>query len=245
MGGIQFSAEDMAVIKQCEVESLMKRSIPIGTALGVATYTMIQKGILQPSAKYGPTPKVIGACILGYIIGKLSYQSVCAEKLMRLPNSQIGEMLRRRKGGFMENFTSEGGLSMAPFSSRSQQEVYTDEGQKPQQKQQGSSLDFDRPVTFSGLDDNYRPSLDSPERNFNDNLPNEPPKHNTSYEELRLKNRDEYNRRLHAPFNQAPVAPPPAREDQLFNGRPDNNPRNDGFFAPASGLKTRYGDEWK
>lgn len=156
-------------------------------------------------------------------------------------------MLRRRKGGFMENFTSEGGLSMAPFVSRSQQDVYTDEDQKPQQKQnQGSSLDFDRPLTFSGLDDNYRPSLDSPERNFNDNLPNEPPKHNTSYEELRLKNRDEYNKRLHSPFNQAPVSPAPQpRDDQLNNRRPDQQPGSDGFFPPASGLKNRYGDEWK
>lgn len=114
--GIQFSAEDMEVIKQCEIESLIQRSIPIGTIFGVATFAAIKRGLLQPSAKFGNTPKIVGACILGYIVGKLSYQQVCAEKLMRLPNSQVGEMLRRRKGGFMENFSSDGGLSMAPFS---------------------------------------------------------------------------------------------------------------------------------
>ena len=41
---------------------------------------------------------------MGYFLGKFSYQSKCAEMLMRLPNSQLGEALRQKKlkGGFQE-----------------------------------------------------------------------------------------------------------------------------------------------
>lgn len=61
-------------------------------------------GYLKPSLRFGPGPKMFLASIVGYFIGKLSYQSVCAEKLMALPNSQLGEILRKKKGqmGFQE-----------------------------------------------------------------------------------------------------------------------------------------------
>jgi Ovarian carcinoma immunoreactive antigen (OCIA) len=40
---------------------------------------------------------------VGYFIGKFSYQSRCAEKLMMLPNSRLAEMLKqRRRGGIMQ-----------------------------------------------------------------------------------------------------------------------------------------------
>lgn len=36
--------------------------------------------------------------MIGYIIGKYSYQAICAEKLMQMPNSQIGRVLREQRG---------------------------------------------------------------------------------------------------------------------------------------------------
>ena len=40
---------------------------------------------------------------MGYFVGKFSYQKQCAEKIMALPNSKLGEMLRqRKKGGIIE-----------------------------------------------------------------------------------------------------------------------------------------------
>lgn len=61
-------------------------------------------GYLKPSVRFGAGPKMFVASIIGYFIGKMSYQRKCAEKLMALPNSHIGEMLRQRKGqmGFQE-----------------------------------------------------------------------------------------------------------------------------------------------
>ena len=57
--------------------------------------------------KWGPWPKVVVGVTLGYFAGKLSYQKKCAEKLMTLPNSQLAEALRQRKGkksGFQEGY---------------------------------------------------------------------------------------------------------------------------------------------
>lgn len=41
---------------------------------------------------------MFGGVIIGYIGGKFSYQSACAQKIMRLPNSNLAESLRKRKG---------------------------------------------------------------------------------------------------------------------------------------------------
>jgi hypothetical protein len=240
--GIQFSPEEMEVLKQCEVESLVQRSIPIGTALGVAAYLGVQRGLLKPSAKFGATPKILGAAFLGLIIGKLSYQGKCAEKLMQLPNSQVGELLRRRKqSGLLDGFSSDGGLSMSPFSQQTpQRDIYSDEGMKSQTQIPQASLDLDRPIAFNGLDDTYRPSLDTPERNFDlDSLPLESSKAGTSYEELRRKNRDDYNKRLSAPFQQ-PNPPYSERDAEFVRPQQRNNEQ-----PQIGGAKNKYGDEWK
>lgn len=92
-------------------------------------------------------------------MGKFSYQQKCAEKIMRIPNSQLGAMLRERKqrGGSFAGFTPDQGLSLAPFASAPESEYYSD-----QFKQAGSSLEMDTNVPYQkGLDDNNRPTLDS------------------------------------------------------------------------------------
>lgn len=39
-----------------------------------------------------------GAAFVGWLVGKVSYRRQCEEKLMKLPNSTIGEALRRKRG---------------------------------------------------------------------------------------------------------------------------------------------------
>lgn len=225
--GFQFSAEELAVLRECDIESLVQRSIPLGIVMGVGTWAACQRGFLKPT---GATAKVVSACIAGYFLGKLSYQSKCAEKVMRLPNSQLAEVLRRkRKGEFFEKFTPDGGLSLAPFSSAA--EFYTDDHLKSHQ-QNSLDMDLDRPAN-SGLDDTFRPSLDNPDRNFNDNLPLDPPKSSTSYEELRRRNREDYNNRMQQPFRQ----PAPRDEAPIINrAQPEREPGS---------VKNQYGDVWK
>lgn len=55
-------------------------------------------GYIKPNLKWGPWPKVIASGMIGYLIGKYSYQDKCVEKLMQLPNSELGRVLRERKG---------------------------------------------------------------------------------------------------------------------------------------------------
>lgn len=152
---------------------------------------------------------------------------------MRLPNSQLADALRRkRKGEFFESFNSDGGLSLAPFSSST--DVYTDENMKSH-KQNSLDLDVDRPVNF-GLDDTYRPNMDTPDRSFNDDLPLEPPKSSVSYEELRRRNREEHDRRMQQPF----ARPLPRDETPIVN-----RPLQERDESMPSGLKNKYGDVWK
>lgn len=56
-------------------------------------------GYLRPNVRYGATPKVVVSVIIGYFLGKLSYQRKCAEKFMQLPDSKLGQVLRQRKYG--------------------------------------------------------------------------------------------------------------------------------------------------
>ena len=55
-------------------------------------------GFLKGSPKYGAVPKVLMAVGLGYILGKFSYKSNCEEKIMALPNSELAQIIRQRKG---------------------------------------------------------------------------------------------------------------------------------------------------
>lgn len=204
--------------------------MPLGVSLGVGTFLAVQKGILKPTGTYGAFPKVMLAGVVGYFLGKFSYQQKCAEKIMRLPNSRLAEALRRRKRGeFFENINPDGGLSLAPFSSNT--DVYTDESLKPNTN--SLDLDISRPFN-SGLDDTYRPNIDTPEREFNDNLPTEAPQTTTTYEELRRKNREEYEKKTQNPYYK-PVNP----EEAPIVRRSVQKEAADDF---ATGPKNKYGD---
>lgn len=43
----QFSPEEMRAIKQCDVEALLQRSLPIGTGFGLAAYYAVRGGYLK------------------------------------------------------------------------------------------------------------------------------------------------------------------------------------------------------
>lgn len=55
---------------------------------------------------------------------------------------------------------------------------------------------------MTGLDDTYRPNVDGTPTTFEDvNIPLNPPKNQTSYDELRIRNREEYAKKSQNPFN--------------------------------------------
>lgn len=204
----RFTPEEMAVLNQCNEESFFQRSLPLGTLLGVGTFAAVQRGYLKPNAKFGAFPKVSLAVIVGYFLGKVSYQRKCAEKLMALPGSYIGQILREKREGKISP-----GQSPSQYGSMygaTSGDIYSDAGP-------GSSLnlDLDRPSYDS---DTYRP----------DNgpiSPDPPAKSSLSYDELRKSNRDKYYESRQDPYR---VTPPsaPARVIQPESPPPAPRPTN-------------------
>lgn len=120
---------------------------------------------LQPNVKYGPVPKVIVGVIVGYFLGKFSYQQKCAEKIMALPNSRLAEILRQRRnqsgfGSLTPDQNIGMGMALGPFVPNAT-DVYTDEHMQPDSKGNALNLDVESRPAFAGLDDIYRPNLDS------------------------------------------------------------------------------------
>jgi len=235
LANYQFSPEEQRAIKECDVESLIQRSIPIGTGFGLAAYYAVRGGYLKGSIKYGPTPKTVVAVIIGYFIGKFSYQNKCAQKIMAIPGSKLGEMLKmKRKGGLYESLTPDqgfgAGLALSPFQSAT--EKYSDE----LQRSTTLNLDTERP-SESGLDDTFRPNVDVNPGTFeDDNIPLSPPKNQTSYDELRIKNREEYTKKNQNPF----YRPMPQETTPVV--RPDRQPEE--TQEVPRGPKNKYGDVW-
>ncbi|XP_059613261.1 OCIA domain-containing protein 1 isoform X2 [Phlebotomus argentipes] len=232
----QFSAEELRVLKECNRDSFYQRSLPLSTALGMAAFLGVKRGFLRPNAKWGATPKVVVGVITGYFFGKFSYQQKCAEKLMRLPNSKVGEMLRQRKrGGMYEGMAPDQGfgtgLGLSAFGSST--DSHSDESHG-RNRSSALNLDTERPSSTE-LDDIYRPSLDAPITKFDDNLPLDPPKTSTSYDELRQRNREEYMKKMRGPPQ--PETPPPVER------RPPP-PREVPQPQDGSAQKNKYGDVW-
>ncbi|XP_059059750.1 OCIA domain-containing protein 1-like [Achroia grisella] len=193
----KFSQDELRVLTECNRESFVKRSLPIGAALGLGTYAAVQSGRLKPNARFGAFPKISLAVVVGYFIGKLSYQQACAEKLMALPGSYIGQLLRdRREGKIGGTFLPSQTPSMFGASPG---DIYSDAGP-------GSSLnlDTDRPL-FN--DDTYRPDTDGSSLPPQESAPARP---NLSYEDLRRKNRTDYSETRQDPYRVDPNVSPAA-----------------------------------
>ncbi|EDW01472.1 OCIA domain-containing protein 1 [Drosophila grimshawi] len=234
-----FSADELKALRECNQESFVQRSLPFGTGLGLLAYFGVKNGYLRGNGKYGAVPKVVLGVIMGYFVGKFSYQQKCAEKIMRLPNSHLGELLRQRRqgGGIMSSMTPDENLgrafTLAPFTPSSA-DVYTDDGFKPS-RNTALNLDTDSRPTLSGLDDIYRPNLDTDSTMEDTELPLQPAKPGESYEDLRKKNREEYLKHQQSPYSRPYEAPVQQQQPQ----RP---------LAPAheqlAGKKNKYGDSW-
>ncbi|XP_020797942.1 OCIA domain-containing protein 1 [Drosophila serrata] len=234
----QFTAEEVKALRECNTESFFQRSLPFGTGLGLLAYFGVKNGYLQGNGKYGAVPKVVMGVILGYFVGKFSYQQKCAEKIMRLPNSQLGEMLRQRRqgGGVISTITPDENLgrafTLAPFTPSSA-DVYSDEAYQPG-RSTALNLDTESRPTMSGLDDIYRPTLDSAAM-LDTELPLEPAKPGQSYEDLRRRNREEYLKHQQSPYSK-PYEPPTALQQRPVQAAP--------LDPAAGGKRNKYGDSW-
>jgi len=243
----RFSPEELRAIGECEVEAFYARCVPFGFTLGMAAFIGVKKGILKPNSRFGAFPKVAAGVVFGYIAGRFSYQSVCREKLMKLPNSQFAQMLLRAKGktpGDNSGFRDAGiatALSLAPFQS------VTDVFEQPD----ALNLDTNRP----NYGDEFTPTMEGT-NNLDDELDIPPPKQVVTYDELRKKNREDYEKSRYRPGYGTPpplTASPPQQnypQQQSPSPFPEQPPLrrkttdSDYEQSALSGPKNKYGDVW-
>ncbi|KAL4704602.1 hypothetical protein ACJJTC_017857 [Scirpophaga incertulas] len=191
----RFSKDELKVLEECNRESFFQRSVPLGTLLGLGTYAAVQTGRLRPNPKYGAFPKMSLAVVIGYFIGKISYQQACAEKLMALPGSYIGQLLRDRRDGKLNSPTMPSG-NLSSMLGANPSDIYSDAGP-------GSSLDLDthRPAFDADM---YRPDSDGGD--LDSSATSRPI---MSYDELRRRNRSQYSDTRQDPYRLDP-GPSPA-----------------------------------
>lgn len=224
----QFNAEELRVLKDCNRESFFQRCLPFSAILGGGIYYGVKAGFLRGHSRFGATPKVVLAVVVGYFAGKFSYQGKCAEKLMLLPNSPIGEMLRqRRKGGGYQESIETGfgpGMSLTPFSGMNPSDTYNDSSPR-------NSLDLDtsRPE-LEGLDDSHRPSVDNPI--YEEEMP-PVQRSKTTYDELRKQNREEYQQRRIGAYRSRPDVPSSESDSPLLSTE-----------SERARAQNKYGDTW-
>ncbi|XP_063837709.1 OCIA domain-containing protein 1 isoform X2 [Ostrinia nubilalis] len=207
----KFSADELRVLGECNRESFFQRSLPLGTLLGLGTWSAVQSGHLRANPRFGAFPKLTLAVVVGYFLGKLSYQSACADKLMALPGSYIGQLLRDRRDGKI------GGASQprqaTTMFGASPGDIYSDAGP-------GSSLDLDtdRPI-FS--DDTYRPDNEGP------SAAPLPPRPALSYDDLRRQNRGQHTDARQDPYKMDQNVLPPITRPAPRPAAPHTNKYGD------------------
>ncbi|XP_032391110.1 OCIA domain-containing protein 1 [Etheostoma spectabile] len=213
--------EEKRVFRECNQESFWYRSVPFSVVSVAITQALVAKGILSASPRFGSLPKVAFAGFCGYLAGKMSYMKTCQEKFKRLENSPLGEALRQRTG-LPPKF------SKAPQSELSDPDSPTFDtmfqaaeapGQTPTNtREQGFGYNSESPVPMGKADDFSVPVDDE-----------EPRRKAILYEDLRLKNRENYEVTL------------TQKAETLLKTSPENEPGR-----PKKDVKKNiYGDAWE
>ncbi|XP_026680178.1 OCIA domain-containing protein 1-like [Diaphorina citri] len=169
--------------------------------------------------------------------------------MMEVPNSKLGQILRERrragKQGFQESLEPGfgTGISLPSTFSMKDDPPLMDDGM------QSSHPDLDdRP--YSDFDFQRPPPYDGSTMELS-GLPAEPPAHKITYDELRKKNRDEYeaqrSKYLRPPPPSAPPSdvPPqyPVVGRKIVKNQVDRHPRSDSHGLRADGSRATRATE--
>ncbi|XP_056620520.1 OCIA domain-containing protein 1 [Triplophysa dalaica] len=196
--------EERRVFRECNSESFWYRSLPFSAVAMAVAQVLVSRGVVAPSPRFGSLPKVAIAGIFGYISGKMSYMRVCQEKFMKLGNSPLGEALRQ---GRLHQVPSD--LNQSDF-----EDANPSESQPPGSKSVIQSDLSSGTETYSNYTSDYTystpsQSYDTPSSGFSDSGPvgigdddplqaplypddDVPKKKAVLYEDLRSKNRENY-----------------------------------------------------
>ncbi|XP_012733112.1 OCIA domain-containing protein 1 [Fundulus heteroclitus] len=218
--------EEKRVLKECNSESLYYRSLPFSVVSMAVTQALVVRGTLSPSPRFGSLPKVAFAGFCGYMAGKLSYMKTCQEKFQRLENSPLGEILRQRAG--IPPHDSGGAQSELSDPNSPSFDTMFQPGDAPgaassQSRDPGYGFSPDRPVQMGRADD-----FSAPVQSYVQD-DEEPRKKAILYEDLRLKNRENYEVTLIQ------------KADTMLKGPSAKDP--EGGKKPVK--KNIYGDTWE
>ncbi|XP_030643835.1 OCIA domain-containing protein 1 [Chanos chanos] len=169
--------EERRVFRECGQESFWYRSVPVSVISMALTQFLISRGALTSSTRLGSLPKVAFAGVCGYLAGKMSYMKTCQEKFKNLEHSPLGEALRQRQRHIPPRFIHEQSKLNEP-----DKPVFEPGPQEPSYKQ---DFPYSDPPFLSSSS-----RSDSPEPAFLDDA--EPREKPVLYEELRSRNRENY-----------------------------------------------------
>lgn len=89
---VQLDQDETRILAECERESLIYRSIPLGLIAFFATQYGMTRNIITPKAKW---LKLGASLFSGYIIGKVSYAPTCRKKILsQIPDSNLARAIR-------------------------------------------------------------------------------------------------------------------------------------------------------
>jgi hypothetical protein len=88
----QLDRDETRVLAECESESLIYRSIPLGLITFFATQYAMSRNIITTKGKW---IKLGAGLFAGYIIGKVSYAPTCRKKILtQIPDSNLAHAIR-------------------------------------------------------------------------------------------------------------------------------------------------------
>ncbi|XP_020354894.1 OCIA domain-containing protein 1 [Oncorhynchus kisutch] len=191
--------EEKRVFRECNQESFWYRSLPLTAVAVSVAQALVMKGVLAPSPRFGSLPKVAIAGLFGYIGGKISYTKICQEKFKNLENSPLGEALRQGQRHIPQQFApqnpSELGDPNQAFFEQASQSV-------AEPRTQADSFSYPSDFSYSDQGALLSPPLSESDptgaaADVNQPVPpylddETPKKRPTLYEDLRSRNRENY-----------------------------------------------------
>ncbi|XP_061685414.1 OCIA domain-containing protein 1-like [Syngnathoides biaculeatus] len=213
--------EEKRVFRECNKESFWYRSVPFSVVSMAITQALVARGSLSASPRFGSLPKVAFAGFCGYLAGKMSYMKTCQEKFQRLDNSPLGEALRRRMG-FSPQLPNGAQSELGDPNSPSYDAMFQPSETPDRSSEHGYGFNPEAPVSTRRADD-----FNVPVQSYEEE--NEPKRKSILYEDLRLKNRENYEVTLNQKAESL-IKSPPEKEQE----RPTK-----------SAKKNIYGDTWE
>ncbi|KAL8577383.1 hypothetical protein ACOMHN_060205 [Nucella lapillus] len=225
----RLSKEEISILEECNSESFWYRCVPFGVTLGGVTTYLVKAGHLKPHPRYGATLKALGAVFLGYVMGKISYQGTCQQKILeKIPHTNLAQSVRKSKGiasVYEQQPLTESAEPGAGYRETKMRESYS--------SMDSASDQLTAPV--KELDDNFRPSLDREVavKSQEEAIPEQ--QRTLTYEELRQQNRLEYERNVgtspSSPLRQRPFPVP--RPGGPFSNEPSASSSSSSSSPPA------------